>query len=198
MRFTLIILAFFFAGIILGNLSNIPLADTPITLIALLVLLVFVGINIGRQPESLLSLVKGKAPLLMLPLCTIVGSLFGASLFALLFSSYTTSETLAVGSGLAYYSLSSVIISKINGAELGTVALLSNVFREILALILIPIIAKRLSPLVAISLGGATTMDTTLPLLIRSCGQNYLALMLFHGFVCDFSVPFMVSFFISL
>jgi len=53
----------------------------------------------------------------------------------------------------------------------------------------------RLAP---ISAGGATTMDTTLPIITRSCGQDYVILSLFHGFCVDFSVPFLVTLFCTL
>ena len=45
---------------------------------------------------------------------------------------------------------------------------------------------------------GATTMDTTLPIITRCSGQEYVILSLFHGFLVDFSVPFLVSLFCSL
>jgi uncharacterized membrane protein YbjE (DUF340 family) len=53
-------------------------------------------------------------------------------------------------------------------------------------------------PLAPISAGGATTMDTTLPIITRTSGQDFVILSLFHGFLVDFSVPFLVTFFCSL
>ena len=39
------------------------------------------------------------------------------------------------GSGFGYYSLSSIFITEYKGAELGTIALLSNISREIITLL---------------------------------------------------------------
>ena len=39
----------------------------------------------------------------------------------------------------------------------------------------------------------ATTMDTTLPILSQTVGQRYIALSIYHGFVVDFTVTFLVS-----
>ena len=50
-------------------------------------------------------------------------------------------------------------------------------------------------PLAPISVGGATTMDTTLPIITRTSGQEFVILSLFHGFLVDFSVPFLVTYF---
>lgn len=36
-------------------------------------------------------------------------------------------------------------------------------------------------------------MDTTLPIIAQASGQKYVALSIYHGFVTDFSVPFLVT-----
>ena len=107
-------------------------------------------------------------------------------------------DCLAIDSGFAYYSLSSIFITEYRGAELGTIALLANIIREMTTLLLTPLIAKRFGPLAPISSGGATTMDTTLPIITRTSGQDFIIVSIFHGFCVDFSVPFLVTFFCSL
>ena len=62
-----------------------------------------------------------------------------------------------------------------------------------ITLLLAPMLAKRFGPLAPITAGGATTMDTTLPIIAQASGQNYVALSIYHGFVTDFSVPFLVT-----
>ena len=52
--------------------------------------------------------------------------------------------------------------------------------------------------LAPISAGGATTMDTTLPIITRCSGQQFVVVSIFHGFMTDFSVPFLVTFFCSI
>lgn len=108
------------------------------------------------------------------------------------------SDCLAVGSGFGYYSLSSIFITQYRGAELGTIALLANIFREILTLLGAPLLAKYFGKLAPISVGGATTMDTTLPIITRYSGESFIIVSIFHGFCVDFSVPFLVTFFCSL
>lgn len=36
-------------------------------------------------------------------------------------------------------------------------------------------------------------MDTTLPSITQSIGQRYAPLCIYHGFVTDFTVPFLVT-----
>ena len=66
---------------------------------------------------------------------------------------------MAVGSGFAYYSLSSILITQFKepsiglqlATELGTIALLTNIFREMMALLGTPIIKKYFGKLAPIS-----------------------------------------------
>ena len=107
-------------------------------------------------------------------------------------------DCLAVGSGFGYYSLSSIFITEYKGGELGTVALLANISREILTLLAAPLLVRWFGRLASISAGGATTMDTTLPVILQTAGQEFVVVSIFHGFVVDFSVPFLVTFFCSI
>ena len=113
---------------------------------------------------------------------------------------------MAVGSGMGYYSLSSILITSLKeasigvqaAAELGTIALISNVFREMITLVFAPLMVRWLGPLAPISSGGATTMDVTLPVITRASGQEWVFVSIMHGVVVDFSVPIFVPLFCSL
>ena len=50
----------------------------------------------------------------------------------------------------------------------------------------------------AAALPGVIAANTTLPVITRFSGNAYVVLSVFHGFVVDFSVPFLVTFFCSL
>lgn len=74
----------------------------------------------------------------------------------------------------------------------------ANIIREMITLLLTPLLAKWFGPLAPISSGGATTMDTTLPIITQTVGQRYVALSIYHGFVTDFTVPFVVTMWCTL
>lgn len=195
MKGSLIVVGFFVLGVCLGRLDLAPalLMDSRVTFVALCCLLFCVGMSIGSN-DNIVSEFRSLNPrLALLPVATILGS-FAGSLVAWLFLQYRgVTDCMAVGSGFAYYSISSIFITQYRGAELGTVALLANIYREILTLLIAPLLAKVFGPLAPISSGGATTMDTTLPIISQTCGQQYVVVSLFHGFVVDFSVPFLVT-----
>ena len=134
---------------------------------------------------------------LLLPLATTVGTFAGAALASITLA-YSLSECLAVGSGFAYYSLSSIFITQYKGAELGTVALLANIMRELATLLFTPLMVRWISPLAAISCGGASTMDSTLPVITRFAGKQWVFVSIVHAMILDFSVPFWVTFFCTL
>lgn len=198
MKGSLTILFFFCAGLTLARLGLMPeyLLHHDLTLYALWLLMFLVGLSIGsdrRLQEILRSL---RPRVLLLPLATTVGSFAGTAL-ASVFLLYSASECMAVGAGFAYYSLSSIFISQYKGPELGTIALISNIGRELATLLLTPLLA-RISPLAPIVCGGASTMDTTLPVITRYSGREWLFTSIVHGMVLDFTVPFWVIFFCTL
>ena len=127
-----------------------------------------------------------------------MGTVSAAALVSLMLPHRSASDCMAVGAGFGYYSLSSIFITQYKGPELGTIALLSNIMREIITLLCAPLLVRWFGNLAPISAGGATTMDTTLPIITRCSGQQFVVVAIFHGFVTDFSVPFLVTFFCSI
>ena len=194
MKGSLIVVGFFVLGLMAGRMEMVPawLLDSRVSFVALCGLLLFVGLGIGLNPDMKREVRSLNPRLALLPIVTILGSWMGA-LAAWLLMHRSLADCLAVDSGFAYYSLSSIFITEYRGAELGTIALLANIIREMLTLLGAPLMAKLFGPLAPISAGGATTMDTTLLIISQTVGQRYVALTIYHGFVVDFSVPFLVT-----
>ncbi len=200
MKGSLVIVGFFILGIIFGlsDILRISDFDFDVSFVALAMLMFCVGIGVGNDFSALKSLRSQSAILLLLPLITITGTLAGCVAISFLFPSRSLTDILAIGSGFGYYSLSSIFITEYRGSELGTVALLANIAREIVTLMGAPILYKLFGPLAPISSGGATSMDTTLPIITSVSGKEFIVLSIYHGFVVDFSVPFLVTFFCSI
>lgn len=194
MKGSLIVVGFFVIGLLGGIEKMVPswLLNGEVSFVALCGLLLFVGLGIGLNPEMKEEVRSLSPRMALLPVVTIIGSWLGALLIWTVLHR-TLSDCMAINSGFAYYSLSSIFITEYRGAELGTIALLANIIREMLTLLGAPLMARWFGPLAPISAGGATTMDTTLPILSQTVGQRYVALSIYHGFVVDFTVPFLVS-----
>lgn len=207
MKGSLIVVGFFALGCVLGWSGRLPdvVIENDITVYVLYLLMFQVGLSIGsdKKLKDILGSIRPK--LLLVPLATIAGTLVFSALVGLLLTQWSVFDCLAVGSGFAYYSLSSILITQLKepflgvqlATELGTIALMANIMREIMALLGAPLFVKyfgRLSPICA---GGATTMDTTLPVITRYSGKDLVFISIFHGIIVDFTVPFFVSFFCS-
>lgn len=193
------ILAFFAAGCIIGywDLFGDFSIPSDLSFYTLCVMIFSIGITIGHKENIFTELREFDKKILLLPIFTIVGTLVAVTFLAPLLP-YRLTEILAVGSGQGYYSLSSVLITESKGAELGAIALLANVIREIATLLLAPLLPRVAGPLAPIAAGGATTADSTLPIIKQSSGETLAVVSIYHGFLVDFSVPFMVGLFCSI
>ena len=195
---SLVIVAFFVAGCVVGLFAPFDLAGSRVSAYVLYALMFCVGITLGND-RTLAGRVRRLDPrLALLPVATAVGTLAGAARAAPLLAEWSLTESLAVGAGVGYYSVSSIFIADFRGPELATIALLCNVMREIFTLLAAPLVARWCGPLAAVSIGGATTFDTTLPIITQAAGRPYAVVSVFHGCVLDFSVPFLVTFFCTV
>lgn len=200
MKGSLIIVSFFVVGTLCGLYHLIPsdFIHSKLSYYALCVLMFCVGVSIGNDPNTLKSFRSLNPRLVFLPIMTILGTLAGCAVVSLFLNHRSPANCMAVGAGFGYYSLSSIFITEYKGPELGTIALLSNIIREIIALLCAPLLVRYFGRLAPISVGGATTMDTTLPIITRCCGKEFVIVSIFHGFIVDFSVPFLVTLFCTV
>ena len=200
MKGSIIILSFFVAGVLLGRFVHLPslLVDEAPTRYTLYVLMFLVGISIGSDKKTFKALKQQSFKIILVPLATIIGTLIGSALISLVLSGRSLTDCLAVGSGFAYYSLSSIFISQYKGIELGTIALVSNILRELATLLAAPLLVHYFGKLAPISAGGATTADTTLPVITKYCENEFVVIAIVHGMLVDLSVPFLVTFFCSI
>ncbi|SKB90860.1 Membrane protein of unknown function [Sphingobacterium nematocida] len=200
MKGSLIIVGFFVLGVFSGIGNFIPNDFFPeeISQYVLYVLMFLVGLSIGYDRELLLSLRQTNWKILLVPMGTIVGTLVGTAVVGAFIPQWSISESMAVGSGFGYYSLSSIFITKYKGAALGTIALMSNIMREVFALLATPLLVRWFGRLAPISAAGATSMDTTLPIITQYSGRDYVVIAISHGIIVDLTVPFLVTFFCSL
>ncbi len=142
-------------------------------------------------------LMKLHTKVLLVPLATIIGTLLGVFIAALLWRNLTIQNSLAIGAGFGYYSLSSIIITSVAGEEYGAIALLSNVIRDLLTLILAPVFVLLFGKISPISAGGATSMDTTLPIITKYSGKEYTVISIIHGTILTILAPIIVTFILS-
>lgn len=187
------------AGIIFG-MFIMPEAFEPylgtVLDFGLCALLLFVGIDLGKNKDVFKGIKEMGPQVIAIPFVIAFGSIFGAVLVGS-FMGYSWNESAAVASGFGWYSLAPVIISPYS-AELSAVAFLSNVTREVVAIVSIPMIAKYLGNLEAIAPAGAAAMDTLLPVVSKSTNPKTAIICFISGATLSILVPILVPFFIGL
>jgi uncharacterized membrane protein YbjE (DUF340 family) len=196
MKNSLIILGFFVAGVLLGISKMLPdqLIKTDLSMFALYGLMFLVGIGIGADKNSWSVLRQMNVKIFLVPIGVIFGTFLGTALVSIFLPELKLAEVLAVGAGFGYYSLSSLFITQISGETLGVIALLSNILREIITLLATPLLVQYFGKLAGIASGGATSMDTTLPIITRFSGKEWSIISIFSGVVLTLLVPFLVTF----
>lgn len=165
--------------------------------IILYILMFSVGISIGMHNGILKKIRQYHLKILIIPLGITAGSILGGLLCSLILK-LPLNQGAAVASGMGWYSLAGVTISRLGGAELGSIAFMSNLMREFFSFFLIPIIAAKLNYCTCIAPAAATSEDTTLPVLLKYTDEETVVLSVLNGMLCSFFVPILITFFFHI
>ena len=112
MKGSLIVILFFCVGCIMGALNKFQFDTHTISMYILYALMLQVGVSIGSN-KNLKTIISHLHPkMLLIPLGTIIGTLLFSALASILVSQWSVFDCMAVGSGFAYYSLSSILITQ--------------------------------------------------------------------------------------
>ena len=188
-------------GLLFGYLFlDTGVKDTlDLILMSALDIMIFIaGIEIGSNRGILKRICNLHSALLALtiPLAVACGSICGALLLGHI-AGLSAYDSLLVGGGLGWYSFSSVVISAMYSTEIGTVAFLANMMREISGFFLIPLLV-RVHKFLALAPSGAATMDSGLPVVIKYTNLHVGMYSFINGLVLTLIVPVLISWLLSL
>jgi len=140
------------------------------------------------------SLSKGGLSLILV----VIGNLIsGVILYIIGLGNLKLDEIISMGSG--WYTFTGPLVSTYYSPYYGSIAFLINFFREQFSYILIPFLLKvKYSPYSAIAVGGATSMDTTLPLYIGLLGDEYVITAVFSGVTLTVVIPIILPLMLNL
>ncbi len=157
----------------------------------LLLLIVLVGVDFTQ-----VTLDKSwfSRSILMVPLLVIIGSLLSAFLSAWL-SGESLSVSMALSSGFGWFTLSSVLIGEAYGHQYGSMALLTDLFRELIAIVILYVMGAH-RPKVSIGSAGATAVGSTLPFVKQICPAENIPMALVSGFLLTSLAPFFITIFL--
>ena len=184
-------------GMVIGYFlpaNYMPPENTMTALLMILILLV--GIGLKGSGITLKEVLLNKRGVEMSVVFTIA-VLAGGLIFALIFRDVSWTKGLALSSGFGWYSLSAIVMTDAYGAVWGSVALFNDLIREFFALIFIPVFMRKY-PSAAVGLGGATSLDFTLPIIQQSGGLKVVPLAISFGFIINIVSPVLMVLFSAL
>ena len=183
-------------GILLGILvtqSNLQIAFNSWYLLLIFIFMIGIELAFTQFDRSWLSW-----KVLLVPAAAFVGSCLAAIVNYLILSNhFNLNEIMALAQGYGWYSMSGILFTELHSARLGGIALLTDLFREIFAILLMYCLGWRF-PRSAISSAGATSMDVTLAMVKQSCGTHYVPHAMMSGLILSLLAPLLISLFLNL
>lgn len=173
--------------------NDIPAQWMPQPMVFLYIMLFLIGIDITFSPLKIRQL---NPRVLWMPITITAIGLMGGLLTALLLG-LSWKDGLLYASGFGWFSLSGTMVAGQIGQIYGATMLLTDLFREILSIFFIFFIGHRY-PDSAIATAGGTAMDTTLPIIRKTCGLNYTLQGLYIGIAFTLITPFLLTAILSL
>ncbi|ALD01171.1 hypothetical protein AMQ28_01625 [Acinetobacter sp. TTH0-4] len=155
----------------------------------LLIFMLFIGLDLAYSPLDR-SWLNWK--IMLVSLGCIIGSLAGALLSSFIIKDINLKDLIMLSQGYGFYSMSGIVVTELKNAELGSIALMNDLFREIIAILLMYSIGWRY-PRSAISAAAATAMDVTLPMVKQACGNNFIPHAMVSGFILSILAPIAIS-----
>lgn len=163
---------------------------------ALMLLIFVVGMQLRGGGVALRQVLLNRrgwqTALLFMLSCAVSGCLFAG-----MQPEISWTQGLAMASGYGWYSLSGIVMTSAYGAEWGSVALLNDLLREFFALVVIPLLMRRF-PSAAVGIGGATSLDVTLPVIQQSGGLAVVPMAISFGFIVNIVSPILMVVFSAM
>ena len=184
------------SGLIAGLVLPIGLdwVDTASEWI-LFVLLFFIGIQLRNSGLTLRQILLNKHGM-VIAIAIITTSMLGGIIAAYILD-IPLFKALAMSSGFGWYSLAGILMGDAFGPIYGGASFMLELLRELVALVLIPVLIRSY-PCTSIGYAGATAMDFTLPVIQTTGGVRCVPVAIVSGFILSLLVPILMLFFVSL
>lgn len=187
-----------FLGMLCGTL--LPAANLGMLIrICLLTMILAVGIQSGyelriymqQRPQDRPTTPSARILFLGLPIAVMAGTLV-CSAGTGFFLPFRWSDCMLCAAPMGWQTLGGPMIQDLRGPRLGQVAFLTNMFRDVISLLLIPLISRKRFTLLSVTPGGVSTMDILLPSIMAASGRQSLVYAMWIGACCSFWAPVLI------
>ncbi|MEM2816377.1 MAG: lysine exporter LysO family protein [Candidatus Bathyarchaeia archaeon] len=185
-------------GILVGYLNNnfgIPSLNIVFSEyvfnFSLIALLFLMGMLFATDEKAVAKMRQAKLKILVFPLSVALGSIIGGLVGGIILR-LDVFASMGVCAGYGWYTLAGPLAGQLFGLKWGAIGFTVNLLRELVTIVTASLAAK-LDRYAPIAMGGATAMDTTLPIIIRYCGQDTLITAFSSGFILTVAAPFTIT-----
>jgi len=163
---------------------------------SLMLLLFVMGVAFAMDRDSFSKIRRTGLKILIVPLAIALGTILGGVVSALILG-INVVATAAVSAGYGWYTLTGPLVGQIFGAKWGALGFAANFLRELFTILTVSLMV-RFDKYAPTASGGATAMDTTLPIIVRYCGSDALITAFSSGFILSVIAPFTIMAIASL
>lgn len=182
-KMSLMILLMVVVGMLLGalvirrvcaDLSVFQARSGDWLVIGLCIMLGLIGFSMGLD-GSIAHILRGAGlGVILVPIFAVLGTLLGGMIYAVL-SPMTLREGIAISAGFGWYTMAPSVIASAGHTMASAVSFLHNVLREMLGIILLPVIAGRIGYIEAVTIPGTASTDVCLPIVEQVCNTETVA-----------------------
>jgi uncharacterized membrane protein YbjE (DUF340 family) len=163
---------------------------------SLMLLLFVMGVAFAIDKDSFSKIRRTGLKILIVPLAIALGTILSGVVSALILGINVVATT-AVSAGYGWYTLTGPLVGQIFGAKWGALGFAANFLRELFTILTVSLMV-RVDKYAPTASGGATAMDTTLPIIVRYCGSDALITAFSSGFILSLIAPFTIMAIASL
>lgn len=188
-------LALLLGGLVSGLFLPVVPVASAIKLFLLLMILA-VGFQSAQELKTFSSRTSSSAGaalfiLLALPVAVMAGTLCfcaGSGLFL----KFGWRDSMLCGAAMGWQTLGGPMVQELRGRPLGNVAFLVNLFRDVVSLLMIPLVSRSGYALLSVTPGGVSSMDILLPGIMAASGRHVLIHAMWVGASCSFWAPLLI------
>lgn len=197
-RVTGLSVALFCLGGIGGRLLPVLHVDALLRVL-LLIMITAVGVQSGQALRAFMQHREQRPPAARparviffgLPIFIMAGTLLFSAGAGLVLN-YRWSECVLCAAPMGWQTLGGPMVQELRGPQLGNLAFLTNMIRDIVALLLIPLISRGRQAWLGVTPGGVSTMDVLLPGILAASGRQYLFQAAWVGASCSLWAPVLI------
>ncbi|MDP8100589.1 lysine exporter LysO family protein [Phocoenobacter atlanticus] len=192
---TLLCSTVFIGGLVGFLTKDTVLLSSHLSVYPLVIMIFCVGVQLRNSGIPLRDVFLNKRGI-QLSIVMLVSTMISGMIISV-FCNFSLVQGLTFASGLGWYSLSSVLIGDAWGTVAGSTAFFNDLSRELICLLTIPFFMQRF-PSTAVGLGGATSLDVSLPIIQKTGGMQVVPIAISFGFIINILVPILLPLFIGL